>query len=118
MIVTLKFAEKELKCSLGLMFLGALLDDLDMSLEEVAAKMQKNPFRLMPKMIFISAQTEAELNGEEFDLTFKDVVELLEKDGGIASPQAVNFINSWTASMTENVPKDDAAEEGEGKGKK
>jgi hypothetical protein len=117
MNITLKFAKRELKCSLGLLFLGEFLDDMDMSLEEVGEKMQKNPFRLLPKMIYISAKTEAEMNDEDFDLTLKDVVGLMEKDGGISSPQVVKFINAWTSSLTDGVPKQ-PAEEGAGEAKK
>jgi len=117
MTITLKFAEKELKCSLGLMFLGDFLDEVNLSLEEVGEKMQKNPFRLLPKMIYISAKTEAEMNGDDFDLTLKDVIEMIEKDGGISSKQVTKFINTWTTSLTAGVPKSEA-EEGDGKKKK
>ena len=117
MTVTLKFAKKELKCSLGLMFLGHFLDEVDLSLEEVGAKMGKNPFGLLPKMIYISAKTEAEMNGEDFDLTLRDIVDMIEKDGGIASNEVTKFINKWTSSLTNGVPES-PAEEGDGKKKK
>lgn len=99
------------------MFLGDFLEEVDMSLEEVGDKMQKNPFRLLPKMIYISARSEADMNGEDFDLTLRDVVDLMEKDGGIASKQVVKFINAWTSSLTKGVPKS-RAEEGDGEKKK
>ena len=110
MTITLKFKTRKLDCSLGLLFLGELLDDLDMSLEDIGEKMQKNPFRLVPKMIYISAKIEAEMGGDDFDLTLKDVVGLLEEDGGLGSPQVVKFINSWTASLTDGVPETEAEE--------
>ena len=99
------------------MFLGEFLDDVNLSIEEVGEKMQKNPFKLLPKMIHISAKTEAELSGEELHLELNDVVKIMEADGGIASPQVVRFINAWTKSMTSGVPQE-AAEEGEGEKKK
>jgi len=117
MTVTLKFGKKELKCSLGLMFIGDFLDEVNLSLEEVGEKMQKNPFRLLPMMIHISARIEAEINGEDFDLTFKDIVDMIEKDGGIASPQVTKFVNSWTSSLFKGVPES-PAEEGDGTKKK
>jgi hypothetical protein len=110
MIVKLKFGKQELSCSLGLMFLGDFLDDVDLSLEEVGEKMQKNPFRLLPKMIYISAKSEADINGDDFDLTLGDVIDMIEKDGGIASPQVVKFINKWTASLSGGVPTSEAEE--------
>ena len=99
------------------MFLGDFLEEVDLSLEEVGEKMQKNPFRLLPKMIYISARSEAEILSKEFDLTLKDVVEMIESDGGIASPEVTRFINEWTKSLTNGVPQS-PAEEGDGKKKK
>ena len=99
------------------MFLGDFLEEVDLSLEEVGEKMGKNPFKLLPKMIFISAKSEAEMSGEEFDLSIKDVVEIIESDGGIASPQVTKFINEWTKSLTGGVPES-PAQEGDGEKKK
>ena len=99
------------------MFLGDFLEEVDLSLEEVGEKMQKNPFRLLPKMIYISARSEAEILSKDFDMTLKDVIELIEADGGIASPQVTKFINEWTKSLTNGVPES-PAEEGDGKKKK
>ena len=99
------------------MFLGDFLEEVDLSLEEVGEKMQKNPFRLLPKMIYISARSEAEILSKDFDMTLKDVVELIESDGGISSPQVTKFINEWTKSLTNGVPQS-PAEEGEGEKKK
>ena len=90
------------------MFLGDFLEDVDMSLEEVGAKMAKNPFRLLPKMIYLSAKTEADILGKDFDYSLKDVIEMVEKDGGIASPQVTKFINTWTQSLTDGVPESEA----------
>jgi hypothetical protein len=118
MTITLKIADKELKCSLGLMFLGEFLDVVDMTLEEVGEKMGKNPFKLLPKMVYTSAKVEAELNDEDFGMTLKELVELIEKDGGIASPAMTLFVNAWTKSMLAGVPEEESAEEGGEKAKK
>ena len=99
------------------MFLGNFLDEVNSSLQEVGEKMQRNPFMILPKMIYISARSEADISGEDFDLTLKDVVELIESDGGIASPEVTRFINEWTKSLTNGVPES-PAEEGKGEKKK
>lgn len=112
MTLTLKFPGKDIKCSVGLMFLGELLDETGLSLEEAGAMIQKNPFKLIPTMIHIAARVEAELDGEEFSLTRRELVEIMEKDGGIASPQVTKFVNTWTKSLTDGVPSEEPAEEG------
>jgi hypothetical protein len=113
MNITLKFADKELQCSLGLMFLGELLDELDMSIEEVGDKMQKNPFRVLPKMIYTSAKVRAELSGESFEMTLGEVVEVIEKDGGIASKEVTRFVEEFVKSMNPGLPDEPAEEGGE-----
>lgn len=110
MTITLKFAKEELKCSLGLMFLGEFLDEVNLSLEEVGSKMEKNPFKLLPKMIHRSARTQFELDNIDDDLTLIDVINLIESDGGVASPQVTKFIQEWTKSLTNGVPKSPAKE--------
>lgn len=112
MTITLKFPKKELKCSLGLMFLGELLDAANLSIEEVGEKMQKNPFKLIPLMMFTSARVEAELKGDDFEMTQSDVIQLLESDGGIGSDNVTKFVNAFTKSMTGGVPIEEPAEEG------
>lgn len=118
MEITLKFTDKELKCSLGLMFLGEFLDVVDMSITDVGEKMQKNPFKILPKMIHTSAKVAAELDDEEFTLSLKELVGMIEKDGGVSSPQITLFVTAWTKSMLEGVPEEKPAEEGGEKAKK
>ena len=112
MTITLKFGDKELKCSLGLDFVGELIDDTGVGIDELGARMQTNPFKLLPRMVFISAKVEAELNGEEFTMTQREVTSLIEGDGGLGSPQCGRFMEEWTKSMTPNLPQEDDAEEG------
>jgi len=118
MTITLKFPKQELKCSLGLMFLGELLDETGLSLEEAGEQMQKNPFKLIPTMIYVSARVEAELDGKDFDLTRRQLVEIIEEDGGIGSEQITKFVEEWTKSLFKGVPTEEPAEEGGDKPKK
>ena len=43
---TLKISKKEFHFSFGLGFLGELLDNLDLSIDQVGDKITKNPFKL------------------------------------------------------------------------
>ena len=92
------------------MFLGDFLEEIDMSLEEVGEKMGKNPFKLLPKMIYLSAKTEADIKGDDFDYELKDIIDMIEKAGGLASPQVTKFVSKWTASLTDGVPESPAEE--------
>ncbi len=111
MDIALNIGNKKLNCSLGLGFLGELLDATDMGIEEIGEKMQKNPFKLIPLMIYNSAKYAAELDGKEFDMTLRDVVQLLDANGGLGNKEVVRFIQKWTESMTKDVPDEEAVED-------
>lgn len=108
MITTLKIGGKEIRCSLGLAFLGELLDELDMSIDDVGEKVQKNPFRMIPVMITTSHKVASELDGIDPIINLKEVVALLEEHGGIANTEVVRFLEVWTESMTKGVPKSES----------
>lgn len=98
--------------------MGEFLDVVDMSIEEVGEKMVKNPFKLLPKMIHTSAKVQAELDEVPFEMSLKELVQMIENDGGIGSPMLTLFTSAWTKSMVQGVPEDEAAEEGGEKAKK
>lgn len=105
MDITLKIGNKELRCSLGLSFLGELIDVTDLSIDEIGAKITKNPFKLIPIMLYVSHRTACDLEGAEADIDLKGVISLLEKNGGISNAEVNRFLSSWTKSMTEGVPE-------------
>lgn len=100
------------------MFLGELLDELNMSIEDIGEAMQKNPFRTLPRMILSSARAEAELDGVDFDLKLRDIVAMIEEDGGIMSEQLIKFMNAFTESLSSGIPSDGSAEGGDKEPKK
>lgn len=104
MTIKLEFKERDLLCALGLEFLGEFLDVVGIDVEEVGRKVGQNPFKWVPVMIYHSAIIEGELSGKPVELTKREVINLLENAGGIASPQAKYFLNEWTKSMTRGVP--------------
>ena len=105
MDITVRIGDADLKCSLGLAFLGELLDATDMSIEEVGEKMARNPFKLLPQMIYHSHATYMELDGKEPEYDLRGIMGLIEKDGGLSSEGVADFLSKWTKSMTKDVPE-------------
>ena len=102
--LTLKFSKKEIDFSLGLGFLGEVLEVLDISIGELGEKMVKNPFKFVPAIMFESAKYQA---GNEFEFTMPEFVEFLDNNGGIFSPAVQQFQLKLMESFTKDVPSED-----------
>ena len=107
--ITLKINDKELEFSFGLAFLGELIEKTDLSLEDIIAKMNKNPFKMVPMIMFYSASYALERKGKEVDFTRFDISDWIDTSGGIADKSVVKFIEAFTLSLTKGVPKEEEA---------
>lgn len=108
----IKLGGKNLGFSFGLGFLGEALEELNLGLDSLMFKISNNPFKYIPELMYLSSKYYYELNGEEFNLTKKDVYSLLEKESeGINSEPSLKFVKALADSITKHVPKTEAIEE-------
>jgi len=107
----LKIGGVDYTFSLGLGFLGELLEETDLGIDDIIPKMIKNPFKWVPAMMFYSAKFTKDLNNEEFDFTTTTILEGLETEpGGINCKQSLKFMRALNKSMYNNVPVSDEVE--------
>ena len=94
--------------TLGLGFLGELLEETNLSLDELIPKMIRNPFKWVPVAMFQSAKYSCELEGIEIDFTAKLILEGLSNEkGGINCKQTLAFMAALNKSLTHNIPVED-----------
>jgi hypothetical protein len=103
--VNIKLGETLIEFRFGLGFMGQLLESLDCSIDEVMTRLQKNPFKLIPTMMYESHNYSCYRNGEEVKYTEINFLEMLEESGGLASDGFGLFIKAFTDSMSKDVPK-------------
>lgn len=98
--IELKVNERNLKCSFGLGFLGECLENLDLSVLDIGEKLDKNPFKWIPTLMYESIKyTEGEL-----DFTKKDLINWLEED--VNGTKTMNsFLLAFVDSLKKDVPK-------------
>jgi len=97
----------ELEFSLGLGFLGEVLELTGWDIEELGVKSGKNPWKTVPLLMFVSAKYCAEVNQDRFDFSIHDFNELVDIDGGVVyCPAAVEFMHQFNKWLTKDVPKD------------
>ena len=109
--ITLNLGGKDIEFKFGLGFLGELLDETGLTIVEIVAKMNQNPFLMIPVLMVTSAAFSAHRNKQEFTYDKYDFSEWIDADGGINSPSAVKFLEAFTKSLTKDVPKTEEVEE-------
>lgn len=99
--IELLIGGKKYEGSLGLGFLGEALENLDLDIVQIGAKVDKNPFKYAPILIYESIK----YNNTDIDLTLDKLIELLDSPEGLKNIN--KFIIAFVKSLTKNVPKEE-----------
>tara|TARA_R110002072_G_C7936410_1_gene532105 strand:+ start:181 stop:555 length:375 start_codon:yes stop_codon:yes gene_type:complete len=102
--IEIDFEGKKLGFHFGLGFLGELLDNLGFSIDELQVNIEKNPFKVIPKIMHTSYAYNLERKGEQVDLKLYDFIDLLDTVGGVTYEGVSSFLSAFTNSMTKDVP--------------
>lgn len=113
--IKLNISNREIEFHFGLGFLGELLDSLDVSIEDLMPNLQKNPFKLLPKIMHDSAVYASLRKDEELGLSLYEFTDLIDEDGGVMSDNVAKFVEAFTKSMTKDVPEEKNAKKTKGK---
>jgi len=105
--LTLKINDRLLEFTFGLGFLGELLDHTNLSIDELVDKLNKNPFKMIPVIMFESADYVLKKQSKDIDFTQYDFTDWIDLDGGVGSESIVRFLDAFTHSLTKDVPKED-----------
>jgi len=90
--------EQTLKCSFGLGFLGECLENLDLSVVQIGEKLDKNPFKWIPTLMYESIKYS-----KDVDFTLDDLVEWLDDEEGKKTMN--DFLLAFIKSLSKDVPK-------------
>jgi hypothetical protein len=99
--------EVEYSYSFGLGFLGECLENLDLSVFEIGKKLDRNPFKWTPILMYESIKYT---NDGEIDITIKEFVNQLDED--VNGAKVMNeFLIAFVASLQKDVPKQEGVVE-------
>ena len=101
--LNVEIGEKKFICSFGLGFLGDCLEDLDLSIVEIGEKLDKNPFKWVPILMYESIKYS---NGS-LDFSKNDLIKWLDDDNDKGGKTMNDFVLAFLSSLTKNVPKDE-----------
>ena len=103
----------------GLGFLGEILDELDTDISGFGAKLVKNPFKVVPLILYYSYKSECEIQSRTLDITLGDVYNWLEKyEGSYSHPDVNDILELMMDSVMKYIPKYEGSSEDPVKPKK
>ncbi len=104
--------------SFGLGFLGDLLDETNLTIDGIIDKLNKNPFKMIPVLMYQSAKYAAMRKGD--DLLFKqyELMDWIDENGGVQNDGIVKFMDAFTKSLTKDVPKEKEVKQSKEEAKK
>ena len=96
---TAEFGGKERTFWLGLGFLAMFVKNSKIDIDELTDAMTKNPFKVMPELLFYSLKYGYDRVGADLDFNIYDVTEWIDEDGGVSSPFTLNFMQKLGAAI-------------------
>lgn len=109
--IQLTIKERKITFTLGILFVGEMLEQYDLTISELLEKVDRNPFKWLPKTMYESAKTTFELDGKKIDFEYLEFVDMLESVGGVGSQEAADFTVAFIKSMVHNVPLEEEQEQ-------
>ena len=79
---------------------------MDLGVDEVQGKIQKNPFKIVPLLMYHSAKYAQERVGKEPQYSLIDLTDVIDAGGGIRGEGVVKFLQAFTDSLLKGVPKE------------
>ena len=102
--IELDFNGKNLTFFFGLGFMGELLENLKCSIDELQAKLESNPFKIIPELMHTSYAYGFKRQGKEVELSWYLFLDFLDDNGGVMSENVNAFLEAFKDSMTKDVP--------------
>ena len=100
--------KRSIKFNVGIGLLGEYQEKHDITIDEVILKMQDNPWKTVPSLMYESALYA---NRGELDFDERDLVDMIDDDGSYSNKAYIEFVQRFMNCMTKDVPKEDITEE-------
>lgn len=113
--IKLTIDNKELEYYCGLGFLGDLLENQDIKVDDIGLKLSTNPFKYVPLFMYESALHGCKRNNTELGFTFYEFTDMLQRDGGFSNKAVNKYINLLTKTLNPKLPNDGIVENAKNK---
>ncbi|MCT3835882.1 hypothetical protein HZQ15_18680 [Elizabethkingia anophelis] len=103
--VILNLGGKEREGNLGLGFLARVEDKEGLNITDLLESFQKKPLSALPTLMYHSLAYGDERTGNKVDFTKYDVIDWIDEDGGLSSPETIKFSDAFAKSITYKTDK-------------
>jgi hypothetical protein len=104
--ITLFFGGESRIFYFGLGFLGNLLHESGLQMHEIDSKIQENPFKWVPEIMYQSLAYGFIRKGVNANFDAYDVSEWIDEEGGFESEVVKSFFAGFVNSLNKDVPQD------------
>ena len=104
--IKLTIDSKEIEFYCGLGFLGDLLENQDILVDDIGAKLSNNPFKYVPLFMYESALHGCKRNNSELGFNFYEFTDMIQRDGGFANKGIAKYIDLLTKTLSPKLPED------------
>lgn len=91
--------------SFGIGTIGLFLEHTDLNFSQLFDALKNNPFKYIPILIYCSILYPKRRNEEVIDFSLYDVMDWVDKIGGINAKEVQTFLEDFTKSMVKDVPE-------------
>ena len=109
---------KERVFTFGIIFLGNVLERLDLDYNALLMKSSKNPFKYAPILMYESLRNTAQKEGMDVDFTENELIGWLEKEEVLGANQIIEFIQAFMGTNENKTPEKEVVNEGKAVKKK
>lgn len=102
--IKLKLGGEQRDFSFGIIFLGEVLERLDIDYNTMLNRISKNPFKYSPILMFESLKNTYKKTDKDIDFTENELVEWLEKEDNLGVDEMLKFINAFMGSQENKTP--------------
>lgn len=104
--IKLTINKNKLTFPFGLGYIGECIENLNLSIQEIGDKLDRNTFKWIPILMYESHKYQCYLDSVEPEFTKLELDKLLyEKSTEDAEQLMASFLHGFMASLNKNVPK-------------
>lgn len=109
--IKLKLGGQDRLFTFGIIFLGEVLERLDVDYHTLLEKVQKNPFKYNPILMYESLRNSYRIEKKDLDFTEEDVVLWLEKEDSFGVSVMMSFLSAFMGTQDNKTPIEDVDKE-------
>tara|TARA_R110000851_G_C12664310_1_gene521796 strand:+ start:37 stop:393 length:357 start_codon:yes stop_codon:yes gene_type:complete len=108
--IKLKLGSEERRFTFGIIFLGNVLETLELDYNSMLMKVSKNPFKYAPILMTESLNNTARKERLDASFTLDSVVDWLESEDVMGVDIMLKFIHAFIGTNDNPTPTEDSAE--------